>query len=100
MPARDDDDDDNLYAGCEWDSTDELLRLHDQHNGDEYTRVSHVARNREASTEMAHTGPARHLTSTRGDESCIRPRRFPSPVNPKARRGMAQRSTPAILEVA
>ncbi len=54
MPARDVDDDDDLYEGGEWDSTDEPLRLRErelgrhgdapsayqqQHDGDEYPRV-------------------------------------------------------------
>jgi len=71
MPARDVDDDDDLYAGGEWDSTDEPLRVREreldrhgdvsstyqqEHDGDEYPHVgitpaSHHAILTKASTQ-------------------------------------------------
>lgn len=88
MPARDVDDDDDLYAGGEWDPTDEPLRArereldHDgdvssayqrQHDGDEYTRVGPAASRHatvmEASTESGthRSHSASHVDA--GDDS-------------------------------
>jgi hypothetical protein len=87
MPARDVDDDDDVYAGGEWDSTDEPLRVREgefdrhgevssahHHDGDEYPRVGITPASRhttltEASTESgAHRSrSASHVDA--GDES-------------------------------
>jgi hypothetical protein len=85
MPARDVDDDDDLYEGGEWDSTDEPLHLREreldrhgdvssayqqQHDRDEYPRVgiaptSHATLTAESGTHRSRS--ASHVDA--GDES-------------------------------
>jgi hypothetical protein len=70
MPAGDVDDDDNIYAGGEWDSTDEPLRVHDhhgdvssayqQHDGDEYPHVGITPASRHATLTVASTESGAH----------------------------------------
>lgn len=88
MPARDTDDNDDLYTGGEWDSTDEPLRVREreldrhgdvssshQHDGDEYPRVGVTPASRhttltEASTESgAHRSRSASHVNTDDDES-------------------------------
>jgi hypothetical protein len=87
MPARDVDDDDDLYEGGEWDSTDEPLRMHEreldrhgdvssayqqQYDGDAYPRVGIAPTSRhatltEASVETHRSRSASHVDA--GDET-------------------------------
>lgn len=76
MPARDFDDDDDLYAGDEWDSTDEPLRVRErevdrhgdvsssayqeQHDGDKYLRVGTTPASRHAILTEASTESGTH----------------------------------------
>jgi len=75
MPARDFDDDDDLYAGGEWDSTDEPLRVREreldrhgdmssayqqQHDGNEYPRVGATPASRHAILTEASTESGTH----------------------------------------
>ena len=72
MPARDVDDDDDLYAGGEWDSTDEPLRVREhefdhhssayqqQLDGDEYPRVGIAPTSRHATLTEASTEGGAH----------------------------------------
>ena len=66
MPARDVDDDDDLYEGGEWDSTDEPLRLRD-HGLDRHSDVSLAYQQRLDGDEYPRVGIAptsRHATLT------------------------------------
>ena len=88
MPARDVDDDDDLYEGGEWDSTDEPLRMRerelDRHgdmsstyqqlDGDEYPRVGIAPTSRHATLTEASTESDAHRSRSAshvdaGDES-------------------------------
>ena len=89
MPARDFDDDDDLYAGGEWDSTDEPLRAREreldrhgdvssayqqQHDGDEYPRVGITPASRHATLTEGSTESGTHRSRSAshvdaGDES-------------------------------
>jgi len=76
MPARDVDDDEDLYAGGEWDTTDEPLRVRDreldrhsdlslayerqQHDGDEYPRVGTASASRHATLTDASMESGSH----------------------------------------
>jgi hypothetical protein len=89
MPARDFDDEDDLYAGGEWDSTDEPLRVREreldrhgdvssayqqQHDGDEYPRVGITPASRHTTLTEAFTESGTHRSRSAshvdaGDES-------------------------------